>query len=132
VTPDSIPPGSVVSEPQRLLLSYAERGPHPVGLVTIDVVDPHNDGRILPTDVWFPADPSFKGRDLDPAQSPDHPLAQPHHALVGATPAQAAFPLLVFSHGNSGLRRQSTFLTTHLASWGFGVSRLVNGSSIFW
>ena len=31
-------------------------------------------------------------------------------------------PLLVFSHGNSGYRQQSTFLTTHLASWGFVVA----------
>jgi predicted dienelactone hydrolase len=29
--------------------------------------------------------------------------------------------LVAFSHGNSGLRQQSTFLTTHLASWGFVV-----------
>ena len=29
--------------------------------------------------------------------------------------------MIAFSHGNSGLRQQSTFLTTHLASWGFVV-----------
>jgi dienelactone hydrolase len=29
---------------------------------------------------------------------------------------------VAFSHGNSGLRRQSTFLTTHLASWGMVVT----------
>jgi predicted dienelactone hydrolase len=39
-----------------------------------------------------------------------------------AIPAEAGpFPLVAFSHGNSGLRRQSTFLTTHLASWGIAV-----------
>ena len=35
---------------------------------------------------------------------------------------QEPLPLVAFSHGNSGLRRQSTFLTTHLASWGFVVT----------
>ena len=44
-------------------------------------------------------------------------------ALRDAAPADLSpCPLVVFSHGNSGLRRQSTFLTTHLASWGFVVA----------
>jgi len=29
------------------------------------------------------------------------------------------FPLVTFAHGSGGLRDQSTFLTTHIASWGF-------------
>ena len=32
------------------------------------------------------------------------------------------FPLVLFSHGFAGYRLQSTFLTTHLASWGFVVA----------
>jgi predicted dienelactone hydrolase len=36
-------------------------------------------------------------------------------------PISTPCPLVAFSHGNSGLRQQSTFLTTHLASWGFVV-----------
>jgi predicted dienelactone hydrolase len=31
-------------------------------------------------------------------------------------------PLVAFSHGNSGFGQQSTFLTTHLASWGYVVA----------
>ena len=31
----------------------------------------------------------------------------------------ASAPLLAFSHGNAGFRFQSTFLTTHLASYGY-------------
>lgn len=42
--------------------------------------------------------------------------------MPDAPPAPGVFSLLAFSHGNSGLRRQSTFLTTHLASWGFVVA----------
>ena len=37
-------------------------------------------------------------------------------------PAPGRFPLVVFSHGYSGFRDQSTYLTTHLASWGFVVA----------
>ena len=37
-------------------------------------------------------------------------------------PLPGPHPLIVFSHGNSGFRRQSTFLTTHLASRGFVVA----------
>jgi len=36
-------------------------------------------------------------------------------------PANGRFPLVLFSHGYSGFRDQSTYLTTHLASWGFVV-----------
>ncbi len=36
--------------------------------------------------------------------------------------AKGKFPLVLFSHGYSGFRDQSTYLTTHLASWGFVVA----------
>ncbi len=37
-------------------------------------------------------------------------------------PVKGLFPLVLFSHGYSGFRDQSTYLTTHLASWGFVVA----------
>jgi dienelactone hydrolase len=92
----------------------AERGPHPVGVVTLDLPDPEDPGRRLPTDIWYPA----RSAGSEPA---DHPFGRPHRAHVGAPPIEGPLPLVVFSHGNSGLRRQSTFLTTHLASWGLVV-----------
>lgn len=100
----------------RELLAYTARGPYAVGLLTLDVADPADPARRLATDVWYPA---ANGDDAQ-ARAP-HPFAQPHRALEGAAPAAGPFPLLAFSHGNSGLRRQSTFLTTHLASHGFVV-----------
>ena len=103
------------------LLDFVERGPHAVGLITLDVADGENPGRVLPTDVWYPADPALTGQDLDPSNWAEHPLSRPHHAIAAAASAVGRFPLLAFSHGNSGMRRQSTFLTTHLASWGFVV-----------
>jgi predicted dienelactone hydrolase len=99
----------------------AERGVHPVGVTTLEVDDAEVSGRRLAVDLWYPAEASLAGRDLEPSAGAEHPFGQPHAALENAPPAAGAFPLLAFSHGNSGLRRQSTFLTTHLASWGFVV-----------
>jgi dienelactone hydrolase len=36
--------------------------------------------------------------------------------------ADGSFPLVLFSHGYSGIRQQSSFLTSHLASWGMVVA----------
>ena len=95
----------------------AARGPHRVGVATLELADPHDPSRSLPTDIWYPTAPDAPA--CDPA---DHPFAQPHHAERDAQPASGPLPFALFSHGNSGLRRQSTFLTTHLASWGVVVA----------
>ena len=49
---------------QDRLLDFVARGPHPVGVATTEVAD--GAGRTLPTDIWYPADPSLSGRDLEP------------------------------------------------------------------
>ncbi len=96
------------------LESVARRGPHAAGVATLSVPDPENAGRSLATDVWYPA--------VDgPGEDADHPFGQRHHAREGLAAAPGPSPVLFFSHGSSGMRRQSTFLTTHLASWGFTV-----------
>jgi hypothetical protein len=94
----------------------AERGPHPVGDATLELGDPRNPERVLPVDVWYPA------AAHSAAPPADHPLGCEHAAQQDPAPAAGPFPLVVFSHGNSGMRRQSTFLTTHLASWGMVVA----------
>lgn len=78
--------------------------------------------RGLVCDVWYPALDSGRGRDLSEDAAAEHPFGRPHAALPDAPCAGGPFPLVAFSHGNSGLRRQSTFLTTHLASHGFVVA----------
>ena len=98
----------------------AGRGPHPVGVLAFEVESPAGSGRKLPVEVWYPAAEGHAGEDL--AASAAHPFGQPHLAAPGAAPAGGEFPLLAFSHGNSGLRQQSTFLTTHLASHGHVVA----------
>jgi len=98
-------------------LAAAARGPHRVGVSCLELEDPHNPGRVLPTDVWYPvADGAPVG------EVADHPFGQPHGAERDAPPAEGPRPLALFSHGNAGLRRQSCFLTTHLASWGVVVA----------
>jgi dienelactone hydrolase len=100
------------------LADYAQPGPYRAGVVTLDLCDPEQPERRLPTDVWYPAEAS--GFDRYPRAS--HPIRQHHEARDDAAPAAGRFPLVAFSHGNSGMRRQSTFLTTHLASWGMVVT----------
>src|SRR5262249_43426195 len=56
--------------------------------------------RILPTEVWYPA--RYSGRD--------------------APIRRGRFPLVLVAHGHCGLRTNYTYLTTHLASWGFVVA----------
>ncbi len=101
-------------------LRFAERGPFAAGVVDREVPGP--EGRRLPVSVWYPADPVLRGRDLLPDHHAPHPYGRPHRAIPGARPAAGPFPLVLFSHGNSGLRQQSTFLTAHLASHGFVVA----------
>ncbi len=43
------------------------------------------------------------------------------HGVVRRPPAAGDFPLVIYSHGNGGLRYVSAFLTEHLASHGFVV-----------
>jgi predicted dienelactone hydrolase len=100
------------------LLEHAERGPHPVGVASISVPSPSHQtpDRELATEIWYPAADPTSGSQAA------HPLNRPHAANADASPSAGPYPLVVFSHGNSGLRHQSTFLTTHLASWGFVVA----------
>jgi predicted dienelactone hydrolase len=97
--------------------ALAERGPFAVGATTLTLVDasrptdangsyPGADSRTLVTEVWFPAEGSVAELEIR-----DAPLAQ----------TGAPYPLIVFSHGYTGIRRQSTSYTSHLASHGYVV-----------
>ena len=99
---------------------FAARGPWAVGVLETEIAspgDPLDAERHLPCEVWYPAAEGEVARD-----DASHPLGLTHQATHGLAPHSAPCPLIAFSHGNSGLRQQSTFLTTHLASWGFVVA----------
>jgi len=109
--------------------AYAQHGPYEVGVTTIQLSD-------RSMEVWYPVDPADIGtgprdeyfiRDyisaafdnlLPPEVNP--PFVTDATRGVPASP-DGEFPLVLFSHGFASYRTQSTFLTTHLASWGFVV-----------
>jgi predicted dienelactone hydrolase len=97
------------------LASYAQRGPHGVGVTTLELVDGSrplapNGGfaggpeRPLPVEVWYPAATT---------QQPE---------LRNARLDGGPYPLIVFAHGFSATRGQSPSYTQHLASHGYIVA----------
>ena len=108
-------------------LAFFEPGPHRVGVTTMT----------LPTglvvEVWYPAAPgpaaieTYDMRDFVPAGirdilTGDVPATFSYAAVRDAAVADGSHPVVVFSHGFAGMRVQSSFLTSHLASWGFVVA----------
>ena len=93
------------------------RGPFPAGVVTAQL---ERDGRALPVELWYPASEGYAELDLNDATRDTYEIlpglpAVTQDAVRDATPRSGRFPLVVFSHGYGGHRRQSTFLCTHLA-----------------
>lgn len=110
--------------------TYAEAGPFQVGVTTLSLGDREVEVwypttraavRNVPTDVYFIRDfTSPVVQSLLPATI-NPPFETDAHRDVRAAP-RGQFPLVLFSHGALSFRMQSTFLTTHLASWGFVVA----------
>ena len=108
------------------LAAYANPGPYPVGVTTLDL-----DG--VPVEVWYPGARAGTARDVYDLrdwlgdeirqQIPDADAPRLETSAYRDVPVrEGAHPLVVFSHGLGGYRSQSTFFTTHLASWGFIVA----------
>lgn len=91
--------------------------PYAIGVRTITVAGAG--GRDLPTEVWYPIAAGTKGAHakylLDQVPSP-------YGAIRDAKPLTGNLPLVVFSHGNGGVREQSVFLTEWLARHGYVVA----------
>ncbi|MDX2075590.1 MAG: glutaminyl-peptide cyclotransferase [bacterium] len=95
---------------------YAVRGEYAVGTRDFTIED---ETRPLTVTMWYPA----QNPDNLP-QETDYRLGILRYAgraLRDALPLAdgAPYPVVIFSHGSSGYRFQSTFLTEHLASYGF-------------
>jgi predicted dienelactone hydrolase len=95
-------------------------GRYTAGLTTVEMVDPARADRTLTVDIWYPADE----RSDAPTAALDLVFTQLPLPGVLASPeaARGSFPLVVFSHGNGGVRFQSWFLMQALASHGFVVA----------
>jgi predicted dienelactone hydrolase len=100
------------------------RGPFPVGVRTLALV---RGDRPLPVEVWYPATDEYAGMDVAEETRDRYELIPGlpfvwQDAVRDATPRPGRHPLVAFSHGYGGHRRQSTFLCTHLASHGYVVA----------
>ncbi|HEX3333077.1 MAG TPA: dienelactone hydrolase family protein [Acidimicrobiales bacterium] len=111
--------------------SFVGGGPFAVGETTLTLP---TDG--APVEVWYPAttasvahqpEASYDLIDWLPAALRERvphgfTLDYPSGGVRGVPVAPGRYPLVVFSHGYAGYRDQSTFLTAHLAEWGFVVA----------
>jgi dienelactone hydrolase len=110
------------------------RGPFAAGVRTLSLT---RAGRSLPTEVWYPATEEHAGQDLaEPTRDSYEMLpglpASVQDAVRDARMRSGRHPLIAFSHGYGGHRRQSTFLCTHLASHGYVVAAVDHtGNTVF-
>jgi predicted dienelactone hydrolase len=136
-TDGEIPPAGPDAAPDPSAM-----GPYPVGVRTIALQDPNRpteDGapRPVTVELWYPATDDARDAEpevyaIDDVLRPEVladigasiEVALPTEAVRDATPRAdgAPYPLVLFSHGSSGVRMQSTFLTVALASHGYVVA----------
>ena len=95
------------------------RGPFIAGVRTGTIVDATRDRRLL-YEVWYPAGPRH-GTERDSFTMPARATASSQRASRDSAVRDGRYPLVVFSHSSYGDRRQSSHLTTHLASHGYVV-----------
>jgi len=110
--------------------AYVEPGPYAAGVTTVEI----EPGR--KAEVWYPAPlASAAGQQHDVYRIKDF-LSPFLRAILPANidppfetgayrdlpvSADGPFPVVLFNHGFASFRLQSTFLTSHLATWGFVV-----------
>ena len=125
-TPATEAPTTTI-DPAAEAMMYTEAGPYPVGVTTLELAAGNK------VEVWYPAVEGTTGaefydtRDFVPPAikallTADVPARYDYTAGRDAAVADGMFPVVLFSHGYSGIRLQSTFLTAHLASWGMVVA----------
>lgn len=113
--------------PPNALGPAAELGPHPIGVRTLLLDDPSRmnvteDGpRPVVTEIYYPSTAAaVAGLPGDVVSVIGIPIIEtPSFRDVAAAPGP--HPVVLFSHGNGGIRFQSFFFAAHLASHGFVV-----------
>ena len=96
---------------------YALRGTYPVGTQEFVIED---DERPLNLTMWYPALNPDNVEEIT-TYTLNAFIQIDGNAISNASPdlENGPYPLIIFSHGSSGFRYQSTFYTEHLASHGF-------------
>lgn len=119
-------PTTTTTSPLQAARAYVEPGPYPVGVVTLALATGPK------VEVWYPAVAGTTGtvaydvRDYTPPAvrnilTADIPATYEFEGARDAEVADGRFPVVLFSHGFGGIRLQSSFLTSHLASYGMVV-----------
>lgn len=104
-------------------LAYSEYGDFPVGVTTLQLAKGPK------VEIWYPAAAGtsgtetydmrdFVGEGIRAILTGDAPSTYSYPAGRDALLADGSFPVVLFSHGVAGMRLQSLFLTSNLASWG--------------
>ncbi len=95
----------------------AEAGKYGIGIIKATVTDAARNNRTLPCLIWYP---SYE--ETEPFYYQD--AFRRDNVNENATPAaaDAPYPLLVFSHGNSGMAEQSWTMMEFFAAHGFVVA----------
>jgi predicted dienelactone hydrolase len=114
--------------PPNDLGPLADFGPFPVGVTTLDLVDDSRQNandtgpRPVTTEVYYPSTAgAVLGLPRDIVRLLNIDIVETP-AFRDVAIADGPFPLVVFSHGNGGIRIQSFFFAAHLASHGFIVA----------
>jgi dienelactone hydrolase len=112
--------------------SFTGPGPYASGEATLSL---HAGGPLV--EVWYPATPASVKGHADATYNVESWLPPALQKLIpadftgavyktgayrGVPVAAGRFPMVMFTHGYSGFRDQSTFLTSRLATWGFVVA----------
>jgi predicted dienelactone hydrolase len=125
-------------------------GPFPVGVATVDYTDAK--GRLLRTEVWYPAVQSARGdptwtydlkmeaaEPIDLGARRDEfmaaeipPIASKAVRNAAIDRAHGPYPVMLFSHGAYSLRFQYTYFTIHLASHGYVVAAPDHAGNTLW
>ena len=116
-------PTTTVAEPAAW--APAGLGEYAVGVATVTLDDPDGE-RPLTVDVWFPIDDDVDTAALPPQQYTFLPGVYYESPDASAATADqiepdGQFPLIVYSHGSSGLRYIHSSYTEALASHGYVV-----------
>jgi len=90
---------------------------HPIGRRTLQIADPAREGRVLAVEVWYPAAP---GGELERSTYELFPGVSFRSAGAQheAPPQPGKFPLVLFSHGSTGMRFVASLVCEALAARG--------------